>query len=256
MKALLILSVLTILYHLNHAGVILDCVYRDEYINDWKIQYSCIVKKFDVKKSIASDIINNVSGNHLKAMDSDNITQILGRNKNIEKFPSSLGKSFGKLKCIRFALCNMWLVQRDDFADMLNLEYLDLIGNKIEYLKSNTFELVSNLREVILNNNRIEFVGESLLKPLVKIEKISFGGNVCVTGHAHNSFEDLQRLNEEIALKCSDITMSQLITKLNNLETKLTELISLWTNSAETQNKQKIIENDLIKKLNSCDDDD
>lgn len=254
MKALLIFSVLTICFHFNQ-GISLECEYRNEYINDWKIQYTCIVKKFDVKNNEPSGSLN-VYGNHLNTMDSENITQILGRNKNIEEFPSNLGKSFENLKCIRFALCNMWLVQRDHFAHMINLESLDLIGNKIEYLKSNTFDYVSNLREVILNNNRIEFVGESLLKPLVKIEKISFGGNVCVRGHAHNSSEDLQRLNEEIALKCSDITMAQLITKLKNLDTKIAELSSLLSKSVETRNEQKIVDNDLKKKINSCDEDD
>lgn len=233
MKAVFILiSVFTIRFHLVRC-ISVTCEYQIDYIiSDSENYYSCKVAKFE------DDDSNNftIVGNHVYHKDDKNVLQILGRSKTIEKFPGELGEKFHHVKIARFASCNMVFLDKRSFANLSGLEYLDLIGNKIEHLKSDTFEYASNLKKIILNNNRIEFVGDKLLMPLRNIEKISFGGNICVSGSSDNETENLERLNEEIALKCSDITKAQMITKFSFLEKQIA-LLSNVKCSDSTQSR-------------------
>lgn len=251
MKAVFVLFfVLTIRFNLVRC-ISVTCEYQIDYIiSDSEKHYSCKVAKFEADDS------NNftVAGNHVYQKDDKNVLQILGRSKTIEKFPGELGEKFHNVKIARFASCNMVLLDKRSFANLSGLEYLDLIGNKIEHLKSDTFEYASNLKQIILNNNRIEFVGAELLMPLKRIEKISFGGNICLSGSSDNETENLGRLNEEIALKCSDITKAQMITKFSFLETQIALLSNFkCSDSTQFRLETKIanleIENVKISKL-------
>lgn len=198
--------------------LVMNCDFRMEYTNDWKKQFSCILQKF----------VTSMEKGNFTVLGSDtatenNVTQFLARQVNVEQFPEGLGNKFSRLEAVRFASCNMQLMLKNDLIGLNSLKYLDLIANKLEYIKSDVFELAPNLEEVILNNNRIQYIGYEIMKPLTKLKKISFGGNICVASHAHESEEDLERLKEEIAIKCSDVTMSQMITKIKNLESKIHE---------------------------------
>lgn len=236
MKAVLILICVVLTNQLNLIqSIIVNCEYQIDYIiNKTEKYYSCKVAKFEDDDSnftvIGNHAYNFINQENFTRKNNSEVLQILGRSKTIEKFPGELGKIFENLKIVRFSSCNMVFLEKDHFAHMSKLEYLDLIGNKIEYLKSDTFKYASNLNQVILNNNRIEFIGENLLRPLKNIAKISFGGNICTSGSAENSVEDLARLNEEIAMKCSDITKAQMIMKLSNLETQISQLSNMKCN--------------------------
>jgi hypothetical protein len=110
-------------------------------------------------------------------------------------------------------------------------------------LESDTFELVPNLIHVILNNNRIQFIGSNILKPLKKLQIISFGGNVCVQSYANYSEEQVERLETEIRLKCSDISMVDVMRRFDDLEKKLGEILR---KVEEVKAVKKIEENFVI----------
>jgi Leucine-rich repeat (LRR) protein len=194
---------------------------------------SSILKKFD-GNAYKNDV--HVTSSDLKVIDEkqvEDVKQFLARGVNVAQFPKGLGLKFKNLKFVRFASCHMELMLKDDLIGFDKLEDLDLIGNKLEYLKSDVFEFTPNLKEIILNNNRLEYIGNLILEPLVKLEKISFGGNVCVASHATDSVE-LQRLKEEIAIKCSDITMIEVITQMRNLENMVSTLSKSLENMVST----------------------
>lgn len=72
----------------------------------------------------------------------------------------------------------------------------------------------------MLNNNKIKFVGYELLNPLKRLKIINFGGNICLVSSARNS-EEFERLKDEMKLKCSDISMLDLLVKINVLQSQI-----------------------------------
>lgn len=205
----------------------IDCEFKQDFIHDWKIRYTCRTKKFLVVDD--DRVVKTVTGEHLRnitiEMKSDNVTQFFARGLNIERFPGGLPSHFANLEVIRITSCNLRLVLKEDLAHLDKLKFLDLVGNKMEKLESDTFENTRALQEVILNNNRLHFVGSKLLEPLQQLKSVSFGGNFCATGYAKDSSEQLARLKTEIKLKCSDISMSDVMDRFDKLEAKFEQLM-------------------------------
>lgn len=201
----------------------IDCEFKNDFIHNWGLRYTCRTRKFTIKGDERK--IKDVAGDHLKNCTTENVTQYFARSLNIERFPSGLGEKFSGLEVVRITLCNMRLLLKNDTENLPNLKYLDLIGNKIEKLGSDTFENVPKLLEVVLNNNRLQFIGSKLLEPLQSLQMISFGGNLCIASHSKYSDEQLARLKREIELKCSDISMTDVILRFDGVDDKLESLL-------------------------------
>lgn len=222
MKALILFLVVTVFAKFS-LSIKIDCEFKNDFIHNWGLRYTCRTKRYVLKGNERK--INDVSGDHLEGQTNQNITQYFARGLNIERFPGGLGEEFPALVVVRITLCNMRLFQKDDTEKLSNLKYLDLIGNKIEKLDSDTFENIPNLMEIVLNNNRLQFIGAKLLEPLKNLQMISFGGNVCITSHSKYSNEQLLRLKTEISLKCSDISMADVMLRFDSVDEKLAVLL-------------------------------
>lgn len=206
----------------------IDCEFKDDFIHDWKLRYTCRTKKFLVDDD--ARIVRTITGEHLKnktiERKSDDVTQYFARGVNIDRFPGGLGAHFENLEVIRITACNLRLVLKEDLENLDNLKFLDLIGNKMEKLESDTFEHTRGLREVILNNNRLQFIGSNLLEPLQQLISVSFGGNFCATGFSKDSSqEQLARLKTEIKLKCSDISLADVMDRFDRIEARIEQLM-------------------------------
>lgn len=221
---ILILFLVTLLSTKFSISINIDCEFKNDYIHNWGGRYSCHTKKFAV---IGSDRkIKNVSGVHFKNQTNDNVTQYFARGLVIQIFPSGLGERFTNVEVVRITSCSMRLLLKEDMENLVKLKYLDLVNNKIEKLESNTFENTLNLIEILLDNNRLQFIGAELLNLLKNIQLVRFGANVCIGSHAIYSQEQLARLKTEIKLKCSDISMADLLIRFDGLESKLLSLMS------------------------------
>lgn len=199
-------------------GIHIDCEFKNDFIHDWGHRYSCRTKKFSIKADERR--ITSVSGDHLKDRSNLNVTQYFARNLNIERFPIGLGEMFVTIEVIRITSCSMRLVLKADMEKLTVLKYLDLVGNKIEKLESDTFENTPELVEVVLNNNRLKFVGSGIFEPLHKLQIISFGGNTCIGSHSKFSAEQLKRVKTEINLRCNDVSMTDVMIRFDALEKK------------------------------------
>ena len=205
------------------SSILINCEFKNDYIHEWSLRYSCQTKKIVIKSD--DEKIKAIAGDHLKEMTRENVTQYFARGLNIEKFPQGLVEFFVNLEVVRITSCNMIYLLKEDMENLDKLKFLDLVGNKIEKLNSNVFENIPNIVEVILNNNRLKFIGSEILKPLGKLKIISFGGNVCIQSFAKHSEEQLKRLKSDIVLKCSDITMADLMKRFGDLEDKMVEVL-------------------------------
>lgn len=151
------------------------------------------------------------------------------------QFPRDLGKYFINLEVLRITSCDLKTINKNQLTDLHKLKYLDLLGNRIEKLESNTFEYTINLIEVMLNNNKIKFIGIDLLVPLRKLKNVNFGGNICISSQARGSEEILQ-LRDEIKLKCSDISMYDLLLKMDILENRIENIAQIFRKIKEKLN--------------------
>lgn len=219
MKLLAILLSLSFIVILSNC-ILIECEFKNDYIHNWLNRYTCRTKKFVAHRGDDRKI-SRVDGDQLKNQTSANVTQYFARGLNIERFPGGLTDHFPHLEVVRITSSNMRLLLKEDMANLEKLIYLDLVGNKIEKLESDTFENTPNMIEVLLSNNRLQFIGANLLEPLKNLQFIHFGGNVCVTGQSKHSSEQLARLNAEIKLKCSDISMSDVMTRFDGLKVEV-----------------------------------
>lgn len=201
-------------------SVDIECEFRKHTIsNDWGERYSCITKKYVFKPD--DRVVKAVTGAQLKNHSIENVTQYFARNLNVERFPIGLGDKFVNVEVVRFTFCGMRLLFKESLQNLTKLKYLDLINNKIEKISSDVFEFAPNLVEVVLNNNRLKFIGAFILEPLTKLEFISFGGNVCLSSHFKYAKEQLPRLKKEIMLQCSDISMADVMKRFDEIDAKL-----------------------------------
>lgn len=210
---------------LSHC-VDIDCEFKNDFIHEWGQRYSCRTKKYFIK--VDDRHVKTVSGVHLKNRTNADVTQYFARNLNVERFPTGLGESFENLEVVRITFCGMRLLLKESMQNLTKLKYLDLISNKIEKLDSDVFELAPNLVEVVMNNNRLKFIGAAILEPLKKLEFISFGGNVCISSHFKYTHEQLSRLKTEITLKCSDISLADVMKRLDGIEAKFDKFWELF----------------------------
>lgn len=223
MKISIILLSLILIAQLSSC-IKIDCEFKKDFIHNWGLRYTCRTKKFTIKGDERK--LKVIAGDHLKNHTLEDVTQYFARGLNIERFPGGLGEKFSGLEVVRITSCNMRLFLKNDAENLTKLKYLDLVGNKLEKLESDTFENIPSLIEVVLNNNRLQFIGAQILKPLLRLQMISFGGNVCIIGHSKYSDEQLARLKTEIALKCSDISMTDVMLRFDGVEEKIEILLA------------------------------
>lgn len=235
--ALKYIFALILMAKLSHC-VDIECEFRNHTItSDWGERYSCITKKYVIKPD--DRLVKTVTGLHLKNHTSANVTQYYARNLSVERFPIGLGEKFANLEVVRFTFCGMRLLFKESMQNLTKLKYLDLINNKIEKLNSDVFELAPNLVEVVLNNNRLKFIGSFILEPLTKLKFISFGGNVCLSSHFKYAHEQLPWLKREIMLQCSDISMADVMKRFDEIDAKLDLFWEFFVRRNSIENKKK-----------------
>jgi Leucine-rich repeat (LRR) protein len=222
MKLLLILLNLIVVVKLSSC-ISIDCEYKNDFIHNWGDRYSCRTKKFVNKDDERR--IKVISGEHLMNRTNENVTQFFARGLNIERFPCGIGEYFVNVEVVRITSCSMRLLLKVDMGNFKRLKYLDLVGNKIVKIESDLFQDIPTLTEVMLNNNRLKFIGSKLLEPLKNIEMISFGNNPCISSQSRYSQEQLLRLKTEIKLQCSDISLADVVSRFDEIESKIENIM-------------------------------
>lgn len=213
----ILISIIFLVISIN--ALKLTCEFENENFNNWKKRYSCLTLKFSMDGD--SKIVENIYGKHLNSSYSnENVTQYFAKGFKIEQFPEKLGAHFVNLEVIRMISCDLKILYKSSLEKLEDLKYLDLLGNRLENLESDVFENTPNLIEIWLNNNRLKFVGSEVLNPLKNLKVVNLGGNTCIGSNSRYSSEDLERIKIELRLKCSDVSMHDLLAKMNRIEEK------------------------------------
>lgn len=221
MKILIILCCLIISIN----AIKITCEFRDEIFNGWQKRYTCRTIKYLNEGHDKS--VESLSGVHTNASSNLNVTQYFAKGIKIEQFPEGLGSHFNNLEVIRMISCDMTILYKSSLRNLRKLKFLDLHGNRLENLDSGTFEDTPLLIEVWITNNRLQFIGANLFRPLKDLKILNLGGNTCIGSNARHSDEDLERLKIEMRLKCSDVSMFDLLSKITDMEDKFEVLLKI-----------------------------
>jgi hypothetical protein len=89
-----------------------------------------------------------------------------------------------------------------------------------------------------MNNNKIKFIGTYLLDPLKSLQYANFGGNICIASNSRTT-KEIEWLKIEMKLKCTDISMFDVMDKLHEIDKSLKKLEAFF------QNVDNINENEI-----------
>lgn len=139
---------------------------------------------------------------------------------------------FPKLTSLAVSDCKVTRVSKEDFDGFECLKELYFGHNEVEYLPGNLFRNTRNLEYITFANNRIKYIDQDILDPLVNLKFFDLTGNSNVDvlyDRIHFGNVTLHGLKNLIALKCTRGVDPWKVIKIqrmqiNDLTTRLDEL--------------------------------
>lgn len=157
--------------------VTIDCTF--EFSSNWKTvrdPYGCTLhsSNFDRKLFIA-----NATGTHINDHTNDDVTalQIVGGICYV--IPGEFGSIFPNIEALAVWNASLQLVTSRDMQQFSNLREIWLHGNDLDYLEEILFEFNPKVEMVVFRDNKIKFVGGTFFDYLPNLLEADFVGNEC-----------------------------------------------------------------------------
>ncbi|CAG9812179.1 unnamed protein product [Chironomus riparius] len=190
---------LFLLFITSSSAITIDCNFRTIFLT-MDSGYGCD----GTATNDGSSQISTINGIH-QAGRSNNDTEVF-RVWNVctlELVPQKIGIFFPNLIALWFNDCKFKELVANDFVNLTNLVELDLAYNQLEFVHEKAFENLRNLQFLYLNNNRIIFVGPNLIQTLPSLVFATLEDNSCISSNSFN-FEDSNVRNFiiDVAIQC------------------------------------------------------
>lgn len=144
-----------------------------------KICDTSVDKTFTV--TIPNRVITSINGESVESFSKKRrIRRLLVEHKTVKFIPKGLGEAFPLLQGIRIYNASLTSISRDDLQPFINLLELNLARNQLESLQSDLFVSNQKLQAINLEHNKLKFIGEFLLHPLMELVEATFRGNDCI----------------------------------------------------------------------------
>jgi hypothetical protein len=144
----------------------------------WACGESCIVENGIGKLNFKYCTIDDLKYDKV-SMNPDNIKEMkaTGAN-NFTKLDDEIFKNFRNLETLYLARCNISEISNDAFQGMVKLKNLDLSNNKLKNgLDESILMPLINLQKIYLGGNSIEHLDKNLLKHNPNLSYLSLSGN-------------------------------------------------------------------------------
>jgi hypothetical protein len=167
----------------------LDCevgINNDDY---WPEHLYCRVFKVDLTASVIDrEYVFNVSNGNISSISA----VVFERCNQVEFIPKEVLQQFVSLNGLKIWFSFM-PVLRDDFftADFVQIEYLQLQGNRMKIIESKAFKFLTKLKWIDLGLNEIQQITDNIFANNKQLEFISFFANLIETVH-EKLFDDLR----------------------------------------------------------------
>ncbi len=171
--------------------IILDCFVATGSDLYWPEHRYCGVRKVDLTAStVDRKYIFNVSNENISSISAVSFA----RCGQVEFFPNEVLQQFVSLNGLEI----QWSfipVLRDGFftADFVQIEYLQLLGNRMKVIESEAFKFLTKLKWLDLGQNEIQQITDNIFTNNKRLEFISFHANLIEIVN-ENLFDDLMQL--------------------------------------------------------------
>lgn len=194
-------SVRIFLLILSFASTTLTLRINCDYVAKQSVISECVAYDLEVKHS--NETVTSISGNLPGVIDYETIKTFRVKFSPLLEFiPSGIEKFFPNIEEIIISQSGLTNLTQDNLKNFSNLRSLILNNNKLEHLDSDVFEFNDKIEEIDLGENRIKVLRVESLKVLKNLKKIDLSNNQCINQTAENQLE-LKRLKIKLSENCS-----------------------------------------------------
>lgn len=164
--------------------------------------YTCVFK--NLKQFVRSEIeLGKAKHSHSKGK--PHVTAVYISNSITYYIPSKISDHFKNLVALRIVGCDLRIISKDDLQPCLLLKELLLPDNNIESLPADLFDNTPSLEVLSFSNNKIKFISNQTLTPLMRLKFADFRGNI----------------NIDVIYKSGEILPGGCLTLLSTLQAKI-----------------------------------
>lgn len=147
--------------------------------------------------------------------------------------PQGMIDAFPNIRVFQIEDSRLIKISQSDLEPFTDLIELYLNGNNLVSLDGNLFEENWKLKRIHFGNNKLRFIPDNLLDPLVNLEDVMFNDNVCVNKKAVGKIQ-INGVVWDFIQNCQP--------KVVSCETKKEEQSSDGNSESEIENLKKMIE--------------
>lgn len=123
--------------------------------------------------------------------------------KNLDYIPKGLEKFFPNMIAIGVFGGKISKLSGDELNAYENLVSFHLCNTLLEYVPGNLFSNNLRISYIFLNDNKIKYVGSSLLNGLNMLVRVGFARNICIDQSALFSNAEIVALKKNLLEKCA-----------------------------------------------------
>ncbi|CAO1390576.1 unnamed protein product [Diamesa serratosioi] len=155
----------------NDRETVMNCRY--ENLGDYSNAFSCIatnLSSYDPQLNVKL----NIEGQKVAQ---DEVIKLTIQYQKIIFMPINFGMTFNNLVTFQVTNCQLQSVERQNFANMEQLQFLTLAYNNLKTLPADVFDDLVNLKTLILSNNQIESLPNPIFSKLKNLKAVNLFNN-------------------------------------------------------------------------------
>lgn len=186
-----------------------------DYVEHQSVISECVT--YDLEVKYPNETVTSVSGNLPGVIDYERIKTFRVKFSPLLEFlPSGIEKFFPNIEKIRISHSGLTNLTQNNLKNFSNLRILILNNNKLEHLDSDVFEFNNKIEEIDLSENQLKDLRVESLKVLKNLKKLDLSNNACINQTAENQLE-LKRLKIKLSENCSPSSQTSYFDFLVNI---------------------------------------
>lgn len=150
---------------------------------------------------------------------------MMNYNKNIQYLPEDIPDVFPYLMAYAAANCAIEEIYKENFDGLVHLRFLNLAGNKISAISTNTFRSLFSLERLSMHDNQIGAMSGNLLKPAGQnLAQVWLKTNECIDENFTDE-ESISRLLMAIDDNCNGVNRGEVKTIADEVMKKVENMI-------------------------------
>ena len=191
--------------------------------------------------------VSSITGDHLMNYKIKDVEKFSIGEKSESKFvPTGICKKLRNLKAIEIVGMNIREISRDTFSACENIGTVQITGTQISWLNEGVFEFLTNIRNLVLNKNRLRYLPANLIKQnsiltsfsvkdnLIEIIELKFGGKLLTVNLLGNKcvdefvigFQQVKELNAKINYICASTKQKLILDGFHHVAEKGLKLLN------------------------------